>query len=130
MHVLTRGNYKKICYSISMDIRKKAAKTTIEEFTMPAPTLVFKNIHVYSDSDTSSYGGQDALNSKSPSPASLRDFINALPHFEPLHFGIYLLKGDKRPSCLCLCARGLTPWRTSFHIDMEKEEWCKCHLFQ
>ena len=49
-------------------------------------------------------------------------FINALPHFEPLHFGFYLLKGDKRPSCLCPCARGLTHWRTSFNIDMEKKE--------
>ena len=73
-----------------MVIRKMAAQATIEEFTKPKLTSVSKNSHIYSDSDTSSYGGRDASNSKSSSPASLRVFINALPHFEPLHFGFYL----------------------------------------
>ena len=56
----------------------------------------------------------------------MRDFIkNALPHFEPLHFGFYLSNDDKMPSCLCPCAKGLTFWRESFNIDLENQELCK-----
>ncbi len=86
----------RVCYKISMEIRNKAAQATIAEFTKPTPTLVSKNSPVYSDSDSSTSGGPDASNSKSPSPASLRVFINALPNLEPLHFGSYLSKDDKR----------------------------------
>ena len=94
-----------------MDTRKKAAQATIKEFVKPTSTLVSMRSGFYSDSETSSSGGQDASNSKSSSPASLRDFINALLHVEPLHFGFYLLNDDKMPSCLCPCAKGLTCWR-------------------
>ena len=94
-------------YSFTMDTRKKAAKATIKEFVKPRPTSIKKS-HNYSDSDTSSCEGQNASNSKSPNPASLRDFINALPNFELLHFGFYLSNDDKMPNCLCPCAKGVT----------------------
>ena len=32
------------------------------------------------------------------------------------------------PSCLCPCAKGLTCWRHSFNIDLEKQELCKFYL--
>jgi hypothetical protein len=108
-----------------MDTRKKAAQATIKEFVKPTSTSVSMRSGFYSDSETSSSGGQDASNSKSSSPASLRDFINALLHVEPLHFGFYLLNDDKMPSCLCPCAKGLTFWRESFNIDLENQELCK-----
>ena len=95
-------------YTFSMDTRKKAAQATIKEFVKPTLTLVFKKSYNYSDSDTSSCEGQNASNSKSPNPASLRDFINALPNFELLHFGFYLSNDDKMPNCLCPCAKGVT----------------------
>ena len=88
-----------------------------------------KTRYFYSDSDTSSCRGQDASNSKSPSPASLRVFNNALPNLDNLHFGFYLLKDDKRQSCIWPCVRGLTPWRNSFHIEMEREDCCKTSFF-
>ncbi len=111
----------------------------MRRFTAAQETVAhFKNTMLVSkksngphyDSDSSSCGGQDGASFQSPSPASLNVFINALPYCEPLHFGFYLLKDDKRPSCLCPCARHLTSWRTSFNIDMEKGEWCKFHLYQ
>ena len=64
---LQKKSSPRFCYLISMDIRKKAAQATVEEFTKPTPTLVSNSTHVDSDSDTSSYGGQDASNSQSPS---------------------------------------------------------------
>ncbi len=64
----------------------------------PNVKLLSKNSHgCYSDSDTSSCKEKYVSNSNSPSPTSLKDFINGLPHFEPLHFGFYL-NDDKKPS--------------------------------
>ena len=114
-----------------MDTRKKAAQATIDCFTKPMLTPVTKNSHgPYSESDTSFCEEQDASNSNSPSPASLRDFINVLPHFEPLHFGFYLMNDDKRASCLCPCSPGVSFCGSSFKIDIENKECCKFHLLQ
>ena len=114
-----------------MDTRKEAAQATIDYFAKPMLTSVTKNSHgPYSESDTSSCEEQDASNSNSPSPASLRDFINVLPHFEPLHFGFYLMNDDKRASCLCSFSRVVSSWRSFFKIDIKKKECCKFHLLQ
>jgi hypothetical protein len=59
--------------------------------------------------------------------ASLKDFINGLPHFEPLHFGFYL-NDDKMPSYLCPCVKGVTRWRESLRIDWENKELWRFHL--
>ena len=121
----------RVGYVFLMDMRKKAAQATIDYFAKPMLTSVTKNSHgCYSESDTSFCEEQDASNSNSPSPDSLRDFINALPHFEPLHFGFYLMTDDKRASCLCPCLRGVSSWRSSFKIDFEKKGCCKFHLLQ
>ena len=61
----------RVGYSILMDTRKKAAQATIKEFMKPMPISMSNGNHVYSDSETSSSGGQSASNSKSQSPASL-----------------------------------------------------------
>jgi hypothetical protein len=83
-----------------MDSRKKAAQATIDAFANSNVKSVSKNSHgPYSDSDTSSCEDQVV---SLPSPTSLKDFINGLPHFEPLQFGFYL-NDDKNPSCLCPC---------------------------
>jgi hypothetical protein len=88
----------RICYKISMDSRTKAAQATIgATFAKSNVKSVYKNSHgPYSDSDTSSCEDQVV---SLPSPTSLKDFINGLHHFEPLHFGFYL-NDDKNPSCL------------------------------
>ena len=57
----------------------------------------------------------------------MKNFINGLPHFEPLHFGLYLNE-DKKPSCLCPCVKGVTRWRDLLQIDWENEELCRFHL--
>jgi hypothetical protein len=105
-----------------MNSRKKAAQATIDAFAKSNVKSVSKNSHgSYSDSDTSSCEDQVV---SLPSPTSLKDFINGLPHFEPLHFGFYL-NNDKNPSCLCPCVKGVTGWRESFKIDWKNEELCK-----
>ena len=133
---LDEGEFQKksiprVGYLFSMDTRKEAAQATIDYFAKPMLTLVTKNSHgPYSESDTSSCEEQDASNSNSPSPASLRVFINALPHFEPLHFGFYLMNDVKRASCLFPYSRGVGSWRSFFKIDIKKKECCKFHVLQ
>jgi hypothetical protein len=114
----------RICYKISMDSSKKAAQATIDNYAKSNVKLLLKKSHgPYSDSDTSSFEEQVVSNSNLPSLTSLKDFINGLPHFEPLHFGFYL-NDDKNPSCLCPCVKGVTRWRESLGIDWENEELC------
>jgi hypothetical protein len=40
---------------------------------------------------------------------SLQNFIEALPHLEPIHFGFHLQWNDQTPSCMCSSAHGLNP---------------------
>ncbi len=81
----------RICYTFSMDARKKAAQATIDFYVKPNVKSLSKKSHgPYSDSDTSSCEEQYVSNSNLPSSTSLKNFINGLPHFEPLHFGFYL----------------------------------------
>jgi hypothetical protein len=116
---------QRFCYTFSMDARKKAAQATIDFCVKPKIKLPFKNSRgPYSESETSSCEEKYVSNSNSPSPASLKDFTNGLPHFEPLHVGFYL-NDDKTPSCLCPCVKGVTCWRESFRIDWENKELCR-----
>ncbi len=81
----------RIGYTCSMNARKNAAQATIAFFMKPNVKSVSKNSHgPYIDSDTSSCEEQVVSDSNSPSPTSLKHFINGLPHFEPLHFGFYV----------------------------------------
>ena len=111
-------------YTFSMDMRKEAAQATIEKFVKPTFSSISDIRNVYSDSDSSSCGEQDA-----PSPTLLKKIITGLPYFEPLHFGFHLPNDVKTPSCLCPCARGLTCWRSNFSIDWEDEVSCKFQAF-
>jgi hypothetical protein len=118
----------RISYKFLLDSRKKAAQATIDEYVKPNVRSLLKKSHgPYSDSDTSSCEEQVVSNSNSPSHTSLKDFINGLPHFEPLHVGFYM-NDDKNPSCLCPCGKGFTRWRESFRIDWENEELCRFRL--
>ena len=79
-------------YTFSMD-RKEAAQATIEEF-------VKRN--VYSESDSSSFGEQDA-----PSPTLLKNFINGLSFFEPLHLNFIFQMMWRHQVVYVLVHRGL-----------------------
>ena len=83
----------RVSYKISMETRNKAAQFTIAEFTKPTTELKNKAGPRY-ESDSSTSGGPGASNSKSPSQASLKVFIKALPYLEPLHFGFHLSDDD------------------------------------
>jgi hypothetical protein len=118
----------RICYKISMDSRKKAAQAIIDVYVKPNARSLLKKRHgPYRDSDTSSCKEQCVSNSNSPSPFSLKDFINGLPHFEPLPFGFYLNE-DKNRSCLCPCVKGVNRWRESHGIYLENDDLCRFHL--
>ena len=90
----------RISYKISMASRTKAAEATINAFSTSYVKPVSKNSHgPYSESDSSSCEEQVVCLS---SLSSLKNFINGLPHFEPLHFGFYV-NDEKNRSCLCPC---------------------------
>jgi len=112
-------------YTFSMEMRKEAAQATIEKYVKSMISSKPDKGNVYSDdSDSSSCGDQYA-----PSPTLLKNLINGLPYFEPLHFGFHLPNDVETPSCVCPCAQGLTCWRSNFSIDWEDEVSCKFRVF-
>ena len=90
-----------------MERRYNAAQETVVKFTKLMPVLKNSGGPHY-ESDSSSSGGPDARD-QLQSTASLQRFIKALPHLETIHYGFYLQKDNKTPSCFCSCACGLTP---------------------
>jgi hypothetical protein len=47
---------------------------------------------------------------------SLQNFIEALPHLEPLHYGFKLQGPSQSATCICSLAKGLFPWRRNHEI--------------
>jgi hypothetical protein len=50
---------------------------------------------------------------------SLQNFIEALPHLKPLHYGFNVQGSNQSASCMCSSAHGLNPWRTTNGIDTD-----------
>jgi hypothetical protein len=96
-----------------MQERFAAVRATIIECTLPV--VIPKNT-------SSPYGDSDESDGGPPLPKttdttelkideSLRNFIEALPHLEPLHYGFKLQGPNQSATCICSLAKGLTPWR-------------------
>jgi hypothetical protein len=47
---------------------------------------------------------------------SLQNFIEALPHLEPLHYGFKLQASNQNRYGICSAAKGFTPWRRRHEI--------------
>ncbi len=93
-------------------------RATIIKYTLPV--AIPKNT-------SSPYGNSDESDGGSPSPKktgatelkidkSLQNFIEALPHLEPLHYGFKLQGPNQSASCICSLAKGLTPWRRNHEL--------------
>jgi hypothetical protein len=102
----------KLLYKIDMQARYAAARATILEYTLPVP-ISKKTSSQYSNSDEDS-------DSSPPSPKktdatemkideSLQVYIEALPHFEPHHYGFKLQALNQKGYCFCPLAKRLSP---------------------
>jgi hypothetical protein len=60
---------------------------------------------------------------------SLKVFIEALPHLEPLHYGFKLQASNQKWYCFCPLAKCLSPWRKKHHVD-NKYSVCGARHFQ
>jgi hypothetical protein len=103
-----------------MQARYAVARATVLEYTLPVP-ISKKTSSQYSNSDEDSDGSPpsskktDATEMKIDE--SLKVFIEALPHLEPLHYGFKLKHQIKRIYCFCPLAKCLSPWRKKHHND-------------
>jgi hypothetical protein len=59
----------------------------------------------------------------------LQNFIEALPHLEPLHYGFELQASNQSGYCICSLAKGLTPWRRN-HLIVDNYSVCGTRPFQ
>jgi hypothetical protein len=102
-----------------MQARYAAVRATVTQYTLPVP--IPKNT-------SSPYGNSDE-DSDGPPPSpmktdatemkvdkSLQVFIEALPHLEPLHYGLKLQASNEKGYCICSLAKCLTPWRRKYNI--------------
>ncbi len=99
-------------FKIDMQARYAAARATVLKYTLPVP-ISKKTSSPYSDSDEDSVGPPpspkrtDATEMKIDK--SLQDFIEALPHLEPLHYGFKLQASNLKGYCFCALAKCLSP---------------------
>ena len=107
-------------YTINMQERYAAARVTIEQFTRPVQTPQ-KTFSPYDDSDEESdCSPPTPKNTKATEMKiddSLRNFIEALPHLETLHYGFKSQASRRNAYCFCALAKCLSPWRKKYHID-------------
>ncbi len=103
-----------------MQERYAVVRCTIEEFTRPVHTSQ-KTFSPYGDSDEESdCSPPTPKNTKATEKkidASLRIFIEALPHPETLHYGFKVQASGRNAHCFCAVAKCLSPWRKKCHID-------------
>ncbi len=89
----------KLLYKIDMQARYAVARATVLEYTLPVP-FSKKTSSQYSNSDEDSDGSPpspkktDATEMKIDE--SLKVFIEALPHLEPLHYGFKLQASNQK----------------------------------
>jgi hypothetical protein len=110
----------RLLYKIDYQARFAAARATVLQYTLPVPTSK-KTSSPHCDSDDDSDGPPpspkrtDATEMKIDK--SLQIFINAMPHLEPLHFGLKLQASIQKGYCFCPLAKSLSPWRKYYHVD-------------
>ena len=116
---------------IIMQDRYDAVKATIEKFKRPVPTTPSNPYGDTSDSEESHQSVPPKKNTSSQEPqiTDLEQFIEALPHLEPIHYSFHLARKENSKCCLCSCALCLTPVRIMFKIDFEKEDFCGNTLY-
>jgi hypothetical protein len=106
-----------------MQERYAVTRVTIDCFTRPVQTPQ-KTFSSYGDSDEES-------NSSPPAPKktnatemkigeSLRNFIEALPYLETLHYGFKSQASGRNGYGVCFCARAkcMSPWRKNMILMM------------
>ncbi len=99
-----------LIYKIDMQARYDVARATVLKYTLPAP-ISKKTSSPYSNSDEDSDGSSPSLKwtdaTEMKIDESLHIFIDALPHFEPLHYGASSIE-SKRILFLSSCKTPLS----------------------
>jgi hypothetical protein len=101
-----------------------AARATVSKYTLAVPIPKKKPLPYGNDSE-------EEFDGPPPSPKmtdatemkidkSLEVFIDALPYFEPIHYGFKLqASSPEKGYCFCPLAKCLTPWRKNYHVVNE-----------
>jgi hypothetical protein len=116
---------------MTLQERYAAVRATVKKYMLPV-VIPKKTSIPYEDLEESDGG--------SPSPKqtdvtemkidkSLQDFIEVLPHLEPLHYGFKLQASNEKGYCISSLAKSLTPWRRRHEI-VEDNSVCGMRLFQ
>jgi hypothetical protein len=103
-----------------MQERYAVVGLTIEEFTHPVNTPQ-KTFSPYGDSDEESdYSPPTPTNIKANEKKiddSLRNFVEALPYLETLHYGFKYQALGRNGYCFCALTTCLSSWRKKHHVD-------------
>ncbi len=121
-----------LLFKVNMQERFAAVRATVIKYMLPVgiPKNTFSP---YGDSDEESDGPPpspkktDATEMKIDK--SLQNYIEALPHLEPLHYGFKLQGSNQNGYCICSLANGLTPWRRRHEI-VDNYSLCGMKRFQ
>ncbi len=114
-----------------MQERYAVVRATVRKYTLPV--VIHKKTSIpYGDSEESDGGPPspkqtDATEMKIDK--SLQNFIEALPHLEPLHYGFQLQASNQSGYCICSLAKGLSPWRRN-HLIVDNYSVCGMRPFQ
>jgi hypothetical protein len=101
-----------------MQERYAAIMASVIEYTLPV-VIPKKTSSPYGNSDESD-GGPSSPKTTDASELkigqSLVNFIKALPHLEPLHYGFKLQRSNQNAYCICSLTKCLTPRRKNHGI--------------
>ncbi len=120
-----------LVYTINMQERYAAVRATARKYTLPE-AVPKKTSIPYGDLEESDGGPPspkqtDATEMKTDK--FLQNFIEALPHFEPLHYDFKLHASNQSGYCIFSLAKGLTPWRRN-HLIVTNYSVCGMRPFQ
>jgi hypothetical protein len=114
-----------------MQERYAVVRAMVEKYTLPV-VIPKKTSIPYEDSEESDGGPpspKQTDSTKMKIDKSLQDFIVALPHLEPLHYGFKLQASNEKGYCICSLTKGFTPWRRRHEI-IDNYSVCGMRLFQ
>jgi hypothetical protein len=116
-----------------MQARYAVVRATVLHYTLPV--LIFKKTPLpYGDDSEEESDGPPPSSKKTDATEmkidkSLKVFIEALPHLEPLHYGFKVQALNEKGYCFCSLAKCLTPWRKQYHIVIDRS-LCGVRLFK
>jgi hypothetical protein len=110
----------------------EVSRNTVEQFKKP---VVSTNNWDPSASESSEDGPpwgnsvkKNTVSQQQSISPCFQQFIEGLPHFEPIHYAFRIRDKDMR-CCICSWDKSLAPWREDDQINLYDEEMCKTKPF-